>query len=213
MSITDYLDNLNKNNLFYDFYNEILSFENIHFIPAVRFETALFLYNTTFLNKPLTILEIGFGSGVSSFFINKGLIDSKIMPNSFISLERDNNRFNRGKRLIEKYNYKNIELLNIDAFYFLSQCKNGFDFIFLDAVKREYIQYLEKLKTILNKNGILICDNILFNGKIVEENISPKYKNGVTLLKEFNDTICKDKELNTFFYNIGDGLSLSIKID
>lgn len=212
LSTYEYLDTLNKENQFYNLYKDLLEFENIYFIPAITFDTALFLYNIVFLKKPTTILEIGFGAGVSTVFIKKSLIDNKIIQKYFISIERDKNRFNRGKRLLEKYNFSDIKLLNIDAFNFFEINIETFDFIFLDAVKREYILYLDKLKNRLKKDAILICDNILFKYNVVKDNLEKKYRDATKLLKEFNLTIAKEKELKTSFYNIGDGISLSIKI-
>ncbi len=183
-SAYDYLNNLNSSDKYLnDYYEEITSFENAHIIPFVKIETAVFLNCISKFIQPKKVLEIGFGSGVSSLFIHRDLKDFKI----FISLERDNNRFLRGKNILQKYKIENIDLIKVDAFEFLKTNNEQFDFIFLDAVKRDYIEYLSILKSILNKNGILICDNILFNGKVIEKNIEEKYMDGVSLLKQFNE--------------------------
>lgn len=209
--LQDYIDTLNSNNRLYTFYNEIINFQKDHIIPAVRFDTAIFLMDMVLFYKPEKILEIGFGSGASTLFMDKGARSYGYYK--ITSLERDRNRYARGMKILEKHN-NNIELINADAFKYLSDENNKelFDFVFLDAVKRDYIDYLPLLKKALSKNGVLITDNILFNGKVIENGIPEKYKNGVELLKQYNEVLSKDDGFNTVFYNIGDGMSMSVKI-
>lgn len=205
-NIKDYLYKLNNNNKDTSFYNLVIEFEKEHFIPAVRLDTAFFLSLIVSSLKPKNILEIGFGSGVSALFMTKFYSDY----NLFVSLERDNNRFKRGVKLLEKLNKKKITLLKENAFDYLKNTKIKFDFVFLDAVKREYIDYIEPIIKILNKGSILVCDNIFFNNKVTSKNLEKKYKDGVKLLEIFNNKIATDSRLNTSFFNIGDGISVSI---
>ncbi|OHD08790.1 MAG: hypothetical protein A2086_03135 [Spirochaetes bacterium GWD1_27_9] len=202
-----YLQNLNENTQLKTFYDEVVGFENIYFIPAIRFDVALFLNLISFLKQPKNVLEIGFGSGVSALFIQKDLISQEI----FITLERDKKRYERGTRLLKKLENSTLNLLNLDAFDFFKQNNNQFDLVFIDAVKKDYIDYFKIIKDRLNPNGIIICDNIFFNGKIIEENLPEKYEKGVALLKEFNQTLSNDKSFFTQFLPIGDGISISIK--
>jgi caffeoyl-CoA O-methyltransferase len=204
-NILNYLNELNSNNEQKKLYDAIINFENEYFIPAVRLDTAYFLNLITKLKSPKNILEIGFGSGVSSIFIQKDFT-----PELFISLERDVNRYKRGINLMNHFSISGIKLLNIDAFYFFKDNCIKFDLIFLDAVKRDYIDYLEILKNNLNKNGILLVDNILFNSKTISDNLEERYKNGVNLLKKFNLTISMESVFNSVFMPIGDGLLISI---
>lgn len=206
--VFSYLDLLNNNNdeLLKKF-NEIIEFERTHFIPAVRFEMALFLRFICGILQPVKILEIGFGAGASALFM-----DDQLKRNTlFITLERDINRCNRGQALLKHFGKSNINLLHKNAFDFLAENDEKFDLIFLDGVKREYINYIEPLKKAVTDKGIIICDNILFNGKVVESALEKRYKKGVELLKRFNNMIGKDPELETMFLNIGDGISLSYK--
>lgn len=208
--VHDYLDSLNKNNSINTLYNTVQEFEMDHFIPAIRLDTAIFLQQFCSFIKPDSVLEIGFGSGLSALSIHKGVSTT----HTFFSIERDANRFHRGKRLLAHLNVRKIELIHYNAFDFLDSQSILYDFIFLDAVKRDYIDYLVPLKNALNPGGYLVCDNILFNGKAVvkEHELDEKYKNGVALLKKFNTALAEDPAFQTVFYNIGDGLSVSRKI-
>jgi predicted O-methyltransferase YrrM len=199
--------NFNKDSELILFYDEIINFDNEHFIPAISFDTALFLNWFCNIVKPKNILEIGFGSGASSLFIHKNLNNIK----NFISLEKDKNRYNRGLNLLSKFNITNINIIHQDAFKFLENNDLNFDLIFLDAMKKDYCDYLPLLKKILNKDGVLIADNLLFNGKVIDADLENKYLNGVNFIKKFTKMIIEDGDFDTLFLNIGDGISVSHK--
>ena len=206
--ILNYINSLNRTDPEYQkFYEEIIRFQDEHYIPAVSLEVALFLKWISGLVKPKNILEIGFGSGASACFINSDLAGTS----NFISLERDNNRFTRGMKLLERLQVKNIRLLKIDAFKFFETNQLNFDFIFLDSVKSEYHLYIEPVKKILKSNGLLVCDNILMKNKVIEEKIDKKYEKAVKNIDLFNKSLINDEEFNTIFLPIGDGISVSIK--
>lgn len=194
------------------FYDDILNYEMTHYIPGLQFESCLFLMQIVKLFKPKRILEIGFGAGVSTLFIDKSL---SYQPEEFTTLERDINRCIRGKSVLEHYNKPYINLKHANALKYLetNEIAENFDFIFLDAVKREYIEYKELLKKALKPGGVLVCDNIFFNGKVVEndDDIDHRYKQGVALLRKFNNELLNDTDFFTFFNNVGDGISVSIK--
>ena len=192
-------------------YERIIAFQNEHFIPAVRFDTAMFLMQTAAMRQPKNVLEIGFGSGASSVFIRHGL--QNVAGYRITTLVRDNNRYVRGKALLEQLCIQDIELVKCDAFDWLHNCDAEFDYIFLDAVKRDYIGYLPFIKKILGKNGILIVDNTFFNDKVLRpiDELEEKYRSGVGLLDQFNRTLAGDGDFVTMMYNIGDGMTIAIK--
>ncbi len=207
--ITRYLNSLNgsQNNLL-KLYDQILKFDNKYYIPAVKKDTSQLLFWLSSLKKADNILEIGFGSGISAISIYYGYKDFK----KFISLERDNNRYVRGRQLFKMLKIKNIELIKIDAFDYFKENSDKYDLVFLDAVKKDYILYLDLLKERIIDGGLLICDNILFGNRVVKDNIEEKYKASVLKLKEFNEKLSLDKNFKTLFMSAGDGLSVSIKI-
>lgn len=192
-------------------YERIIAFQNEHFIPAVRFDTAMFLMQTAAMRQPNNVLEIGFGSGASSVFIRHGLQNAA--DYRITTLERDNNRYVRGQALFAELGISDIDLIKCDAFDYLRKCEHLFDYIFLDAVKRDYIDYLPFIKKILSQNGILIVDNTFFNDKVLRpiDELEEKYRSGVGLLDRFNRTLAGDGDFVTMMYNIGDGMTIAIK--
>ncbi len=212
IKLFSYLDDLNlsANAELANKYKEIIEYQFTHFIPAVRFDSALFLYQLALIKQPQNILEIGFGSGVSAYFINKPLLTS---PKSFITLEKDEARYERGINVLKTFNMENVTLLKRDAFEFLQNCREKFDYIFLDAGKKDYITYLPIINNLMSQGGFLICDNTFFNGKVAvnEENLTKSYVKSVPLLKEFNMALAKSDLYNTSYFWIGDGMSLSVR--
>lgn len=212
IKLFSYLDDLNlsANAELANKYKEIIEYQFTHFIPAVRFDSALFLYQLALIKQPQNILEIGFGSGVSAYFINKPLLTS---PKSFITLEKDEARYERGINVLKTFNMENVTLLKRDAFEFLQNCREKFDYIFLDAGKKDYITYLPIINNLMSQGGFLICDNTFFNGKVAvnEENLTKSYAKSVPLLKEFNMALAKSDLYNTSYFWIGDGMSLSVR--
>lgn len=178
-------------------------------IPVVRKTTVRLLYLLAVLHRPLNALEIGTGSGYSALWIRKGLPEQSKLT----TLERDNNRYQDAALLFR--DYPGIELIKADAFQFLKESPGGFDFVFLDSQKRDYIDFLPLLKTRIVKGGLLIIDNFLFNGKVVE--IDPKdeakYRGGVELLKRFNHSLSSDGSFESLFLPLDDGLAVARKLD
>ena len=89
-----------------------------------------------------------------------------------------------------------------------------YDFIFLDGPKSHYAEYFETAKDLLNKDGILFADNVLFKGLILSEEEPPKrYKTIVRGLRSFIKRIKADKSFETVILDIEDGLSISVKVE
>lgn len=212
VKLFSYLDDLNlcANTELANKYKEIIEYRFEHFIPAVRFDSALFLYQLSLIKQPQNILEIGFGSGVSTYFINKPLAAS---PKVFITLEKDESRYKRGIDVLKAFDMENVTLLNEDAFEYLKNCREKFDYIFLDAGKKDYLAYLPIIDNLMSQGGFLICDNTFFNGKVAlnEEDLTKSYAKSVPLLKEFNTNLAKSSLYNTSYFWIGDGMSLSVR--
>lgn len=186
-------------------------------VPVIGENVSSMLYILSRIKQPESILEIGFGSGFSAISILSG-IDKKIVNNknfSFISLEREKKRFNRGIKLINYFEY-NIDLKKIDFFEYINEIKEKklmFDFVFVDSVKKRYIEIFRLLEDHINKNGIIVFDNILFNGRVVslKSQQVKKYLNGSKMLNKFNIYASLNKKFEFLFLTIDDGIAIGIK--
>jgi len=173
-------------------------------IPILDEMTARFLYTQVKIKKPKRILEIGFGGGYSTLWMALGNPQAEIT-----SLEKNKERFEKGQEKLKNLPY-NINLLFEDARIFLKDLDGMFDFVFIDAVKSQYLNYFQSIETKLNPGSVVFADNIFYRGKLFEEEMSPKKRKEVVKLKEFIKRLNENKKFETLFLPIGDGLSMSL---
>lgn len=185
---------------------EIEKYAKEYKIPIMQKEGITFLTEFIKKNNIKKILEIGTAIGYSA--IKMALVDENI---KIISIERDENRYQEAVKNIKKFNLeKRIELINKDAFDI--ELEEKFDLIFIDAAKAQNIKFFQKFEKNLNNNMYIITDNINFHG-LVNSN-QPLKKNLRQLVKKIENYIEFLKNNNhyqTKFYDIGDGISISVK--
>ncbi len=189
--------------------NQLREYGQKEQIPIVDQEIGKFLYLLVLLYQPKNILEIGFGGGYSTLWLMKALgEDGRIT-----SLELNRDRITAGKKLFDDFGFlSRLDLRYEDALQFLLTTDETFDLIFLDAVKRSYMDYIDRVARVLKPRGLFIADNILFRGNVVKEDVGKKYQVGTSVIKEFNQSLANLDNFETVFLPIGDGLSFSVKI-
>ena len=180
-------------------------------VPIIRDETREFLRFILSVKKPMNILEIGTAIAYSTLVMHKIVNDAHI-----VTVEDFPRRIDESKINIDKYFDKTkIMLIEKDASVYLEECKDDehFDFVFLDAAKGQYINWLSNLKRLMKKDAILVADNIFKDGEILESKFLIKKRDRTIhkRMREFLYSIKHDNELSTYIYNLGDGISVSIK--
>ncbi len=199
--IVDYLNDIYIDEDFIDVRN--YGIENN--IPIMKLETKEFLKTLISMSKPKSILEIGTAIGYSS------LLFSKYSNARITSIEKNIKMAEIAKSNFSKYN-KKINLINMDAKKALNNFNQGFDFVFIDANKSQYEYYFNKSLELLNKNGLIVCDNILFRGEITNDNIvNKRHITMVKKLRKFLSYITNLDDYVTSIIPIGDGISLSTR--
>ena len=159
------------------------------------------------LIKPFNVLEIGTYTGYSTLCIAKGL-----NPGGMIhTIDKNEELLQIQNKYFEKSGLRNqIKQYTGDALAIIPKLKFDFDMVFLDADKENYVKYLELISPILKPGGVLLTDNVLWHGKILE---SPENQDRVTrLIDNFNKKILEDKSLKTVMLPIRDGISLTLKL-
>ena len=159
------------------------------------------------LIKPFNVLEIGTYTGYSTLCIAKGL-----NPEGMIhTIDKNEELLQIQNKYFEKSGLRNqIKQYTGDALAIIPKLKFDFDMVFLDADKENYVKYLELISPILKPGGILLTDNVLWHGKILE---SLENQDRVTrLIDNFNKKILEDKSLKTVMLPIRDGISLTLKL-
>ena len=127
------------------------------------------------------------------------------------TIELDEETANIARDNFSKYNAK-INLINKDAQKALSDLNQGFDFVFIDANKSRYMDYFIETSKLLNDGGIIIADNVLFKGMVVNDDYVDKRM--ITIVKRLRNYLAyvmDRKDFQTTIIPIGDGLTLSIK--
>jgi len=178
-------------------------------IPIIEKDAITFLMKYINRNGIKNILEIGSGIGYSAILMATAMGDD----GSVTTIEKDETRYMECLKNVKKCGLeKRIDVVYQDALE-LNLVDVEYDLIFIDAAKGKYIDYFEKFKHFLSADGVIITDNLKFHGmvgnknKIDKENIKSlveKIENYINFLKD-------NEEFTTKFYDVGDGLSVSIK--
>ena len=155
------------------------------------------------IKSPLHILEIGTYTGYGTLCLAEGLATN----GKIFTIDRNEELINiQNKYFEESGNRDKIVQLTGNAIDILMNLDENFDLIFIDADKENYIKYFEIVSKKLNPNGIIISDNVLWSGKVVEESDNDEETD--TLIK-FNKLLSKDERFETIILPLRDGLSIS----
>ena len=155
------------------------------------------------ISKPKSVIEIGTYTGYSALCIAEGLD-----PNGVIHTIDNNEELTYiQNKYFEKSNYRsNIKQYTDDAIKILPKLNITFDFAFIDADKENYINYFEIIIKKMKKGGLIVSDNVLWSGKVLEENSQDEE---TEMLKKFNSMLKKDKRITNLIVPLRDGLSIS----
>lgn len=181
-----------------------------NFVPIIRKETQSFLKVLLMMNKPLRILEVGTAVGFSAILM------SEYMPEGghITTIE------NYEKRIpIARENFKRagcedkITLIQGDALEVMKGLEGSYDFIFMDAAKGQYIHYMPEALRLLTKGGVLMSDNVLQDGDIIESRFAVERRNRTihSRMREYLYELKHHEQLQTSIVPLGDGVALSIK--
>lgn len=177
-------------------------------VPIIEKDSIKFIMKYIKLNNVKSILEIGTAIGYSTI-----LMASSNVGVTVTSIERDEKRYMEAVKNVKKCGLeKNIELVYQDALD-VNLAGRSYDLIFIDAAKAQYIKFFEKFSNYLNPGGVIISDNINFHGLVGNRNgdMSKNLNSLVSKLENYIDYLKTNKDYNTKFYDIGDGLSVTYK--
>ncbi len=179
-------------------------------VPIIRKEVQSFLRVLLAIKKPMRILEIGTAVGFSALFM------SECTPSNcrITTVEKFEKRICIAKNNFTRANKNNeIELLEGDALEVMKALSEPYDFIFMDAAKAQYIYYLPEALRLLKENGVLVSDNVLQDGDIIESKFAIERRNRTIhgRMREYLYEIKHIEELTTSIVPIGDGVAISVK--
>lgn len=186
---------------------EMEEYAKLHHVPIMEPEGITFLLNYMKECHIKSVLEVGTAIGYSA--IRMCLISSDV---TVTTIERDQERYEQALQNIEKFGLQNrITVLFQDALDV--ELKDSFDMIFIDAAKSQYIKFFKKFEKNLNKNGMIISDNLNFHGltKAEESSLSRNVRGMVRKLNQYICFLKNNKQYKTTIYNVGDGVGISVR--
>lgn len=156
------------------------------------------------LIRPLTILEIGTYTGYSALCLCEGMQENGTLHT--IDIKEELVDFQRKHFDKSPWGKQIIQHLG-EAIDIIPAIEAKFDLVFIDADKENYLNYYELILPKMNKGGIILSDNVLWSGKVLEE----LQKNDVStkVLLEYNSLLANDKRVETVLLPIRDGLTVS----
>jgi len=204
---------INKNSLELNpIQKEIISYnEKLGVIKRMQISVSQchFLHLIIKLSKVKKILEIGTFTGLSSLSMSLALPkDGKL-----IALDKDKKTTkvaeNFFKKAKQEKKIKTIIKPALDSLKDLIKNKNKFDLVFIDADKKNYKNYYNQSLHLINTNGLIIIDNVLWYGNVVNKKSNDK---NTLSIREFNSYINKDKRTENLIMPIGDGFAICRKL-
>jgi predicted O-methyltransferase YrrM len=180
------------------------------YVPIIRKEMQSFLKLLLALKRPKRILEVGAAVGFSSILMAEyGPADCEI-----ITIENYDKRIPLAKaNFVRAGKEKQITLLEGDAQDILPTLDGTFDLIFMDAAKGQYIHFMPEILRLLAAGGVLVSDNVLQDGDIIESHFIVERRNRTIYkrMREYLYELTHNEKLVTAVLPVGDGITVSCR--
>ena len=207
--MSSFIDSLDRGNT--AFLDEIEKYAIETRVPIIRKSMQSLLKFLLAFHKPTNILEVGTAIGFSA------LLMSEYAPEGahITTIEKYEKRIPIAKdNFVKAGKQEQITLIEGDATEVLKNLEGQFDMIFMDAAKGQYIHFLPDILRLLSPGGLLVSDNVLQDGDVVESRFAVTRRNR-TIHSRMRDYLYELKhhpELETVILPVGDGVTLSTKV-
>lgn len=203
-----FIDSLDSGNT--PFLNEIEREAKETNVPIIRTQTQSLIKFLLAMHKPMSILEVGCAIGFSALLMGEYApegcrITTIEKYEKRIPIAREN--FRRAGR------EESIMLLEGDAADILKELKGTYDLIFMDAAKGQYIHFMPEVLRLLSAGGILVSDNVLQDGDVIESRFAVTRRNRTihSRMREYLYELTHHPDLQTVILPVGDGVTVSLK--
>lgn len=155
--------------------------------------------------KPEKILEVGTFTGYSALCLSEGLLENGVLHTIELNEENENTI----KKYFDKSEYKNkIKLHFGNALDIIPTIEGDFDLVFLDADKENYANYFELIISKVRSGGVILADNVLWNGKVTKPELQDKETMGI---RAFNEMVKNDNRVDNVLLTARDGIMIILK--
>lgn len=180
------------------------------YVPVIRPETQNFLKVMLALHRPEKILEVGTAVGFSALL----MAEYNPVQAQIITIENYEKRIPIARENFRRAGREDqITLLEGDAADILKTLDGTYDLIFMDAAKGQYIHFFEDVLRLLAPGGVLLSDNVLQEGDIIESRFAVTRRNRTIhkRMREYLYTLTHHDQLTTAILPVGDGVAMSVK--
>jgi predicted O-methyltransferase YrrM len=179
-------------------------------VPIIRKETKEWMKTMLLIQQPSKVLEVGTAVGFSAIYMSQYLPEHSHIT----TIEKWEPRIEQAKLNFARAGVEDrITLLEGDAADWLSKLTDSFDLIFMDAAKGQYIHFLPDVVRLLAPGGVLISDNVLQDGEVLDSRYVVERRNRTihSRMREYLYTLKNHEKLETSIIPLGDGIALSVK--
>ena len=181
-----------------------------NYVPIIRKDMQGFLKFILAVRKPERILEVGTATGFSALLMAENTSSDTMIT----TIEKYEKRIPVAKENFKRAEKENrITLLEGDATDILKELTGEFDFIFMDAAKGQYLSFLPDVLRLLTPGGMLITDNVLQDGDVLESRYAVTRRNRTihNRMREYLYELKNHPALDTVILTVGDGIAVSVK--
>ena len=180
-----------------------------HRVPIADREVAIFLEITARAIDARRVLEIGMAIGYSVVHLARGMRDDGLV----VTIEPSDEMIRASRGFLERAGLTDrVRIERGKALEVMPRLNEKFDLVFIDAVKQEYVQYLELALPRLRDRGVVIVDNLLWGGQVAGEIRAADQQESTEALREFNERFVNHPQLIAEILSIGDGLGYAVKV-
>lgn len=179
-------------------------------VPIIRKEMQRLLKFLLAMKRPVKILEVGTAIGFSTLLMS----EYASTECHITTIEKYEKRIPIAKKNFQDAKKEeSITILTGDASQILKELSGSFDFIFMDAAKGQYIHFLPEVLRLMEPGGLLISDNVLQDGEIIESRFAVTRRNRTihARMREYLHALKQEKSLETLILPIGDGATVSVR--
>ncbi len=208
--ISAYINSLDMGNT--ELLNRIEEQAHSTYVPVIRKETQRFLKTMLAAKRPEQILEVGTAVGFSALLMRT----YNPAPCHITTIENDEKRISAARENFRLAGMeKDITLLAGDAGEILGKLEDSYDFIFMDAAKGQYIHFLPDVERLLAPGGLLISDNVLQEGDVLESRYAVTRRNRTihSRMREYLYRLTHSSAFSTSVLPVGDGITLSVRLE
>lgn len=179
-------------------------------VPIVEPEVGHFLYWLALTNNSKRVLEVGTAIGYSTLWLAKAVLPR---GGHITTMEINGPRAETARKYFQQAGViERIELIFGDARELLYELVGPYDFIFLDAAKGKYVEFLEKCIEMLVPGGILVAEDVFMKGMVISGEVDKRRnKTAVARLRNYLQMVREHPQLETVLLPLGDGIAISTK--